>query len=192
MAKADSLLPEDTDNSAIDAEDLRVNFSDDEAKSEGRGYDPIPTGKYPARIVKVDLEKCSPKSKNPGKPMWNVQMIIQNEDNDDHKYHGRYLFARVMLFDGALYTLAQIDKALAPYGEPWGAVTKTGVIPNQSELLDKMVTVSVVKQVDKYKIEEGEWDPNSGDPKPQKNEVKGFMPYAAAAAGVGGGNTLMP
>lgn len=189
MAKAtDSILPEDTSNVGLDASELRVNFSEEEAGSEARSLEALPGGKYPCTIVEWELKQSGPGAKHPGKPYWALRLRV----NDGHKYEGRLFFPNVMLFEGALYSLAQLDKALAGSGSGWGEVTSTGVIPHGDTLIGKEVTAVVTRKVDKYKIEQGEWDPNSGEAKPVKNDVSGFLPISSSAGVTSGSGTLMP
>src|SRR5215203_3323478 len=86
-------------------DDLRVNFSTEEAESKAFDFDPIPSGKYHVKVTEI-TDKESTSEKNFGKPYWNVELTIQ-----DGKYADRKLWANVMLFDGALYSLAQLLKA---------------------------------------------------------------------------------
>jgi hypothetical protein len=115
--------------------------------------------------------------------MWRLAMPIQ-----EGPYEGQYLFSNVMLFDGALYSLAQLLKATGR-----GDALKSGKIPPLSELVDadEKFVVGVVKQVDKYRIDQGEWDGKG--PKPMKNEVKSYFPAdQLQTAGAGGSSSLMP
>jgi hypothetical protein len=186
MAKSsagDSMLPEDSADQAIDVSNLRVNFSEQEAASEAREYTPVPSGKYPCYITDYET-KFSTSQKNNGKPYWSLTLTVQ----DGNQYAGRKFFANVMLFDGALYSLSQLCKAL---GGEWEKALETGQIPHGDGLVGREVTAVVVKKVDAYKIEQGEW--KEGTPKPMKNEVSGFKSIDAGASNVSSGsNSLMP
>jgi len=178
--KNDSLLPEDTAPTAgFDVSELRVNFSEEESASEGRSFEPIPGGKYTCCVYEWEV-RTSTSAKNSGKPYWALRLKVQ-----DGPYEGRVLFANVMLFEGALYSLAQLLKALG-----FTDALKTGVIPNGDELIGKPFTAIVQKKVDQYKIDQGEWTAGSGDPKPMKNEVSGYAALDQAKANSGG--SLMP
>lgn len=182
MAKAQNMLPEDTgDDAPVDFGEIRVDFSSEEAASEGKSFDPIPTGKYHVAVYDCKLEKCGPSSKNPGKPMWNMQLKIQ-----DGEYADRVVFTRIMLFEGALYSLAQFEKAFRGIEIK---AQKGYKVPSPQEIIGLEGTAIVRKQVDKYAIDNGEWDGNG--PKPMKNEVKGFQPVDAAKASAGSAS-LMP
>ena len=182
--KSDSMLPEDSSDTSFDVSNLRVNFSDQEASSEAREFTPVPSGKYPCYITDYELKRSN-SVKNNGKPYWALTLSVK-----EGKYEGRKFFANVMLFDGALYSLAQLCKAL---GGEWEQALNTGNIPHGDGLVGREVTAVVVKKVDTYKIEKGEWDESSGEPRPMKNEVAGFKPIEAGAiSGGSGSNSLMP
>jgi hypothetical protein len=141
---------------------LRVNFSDQEAGSEARDYTPMPTGRYHAVITDVSDEVCGPNSKNEGKPYWNVEFTIQ-----EGTYESRKVWANVMLFPGALYTLAQLLKATGRE-KPRG--NEDYELPPGHEFITEHVIVSVRKQRDTYA------DPD-GSEGLYKNEVKGISAY---------------
>lgn len=174
--KNEALLPDDTDNSAddVDVSNLRVNFSDEEAASEARDFEPIPGGKYAVKITDYEIRK-STSEKNFGKPYWALTLTVQ-----DGKYEGRKLWTNVMLFNGALYSLSQLLKAIGRED-----ALKSGQIPSGDELLGKDVVVVVAKQRDTYKEEQ------YGDgEKYFKNEVKGFK--SANALQTSGEGSLLP
>jgi hypothetical protein len=160
------------------AEALRVNFSDQEAGSEAFDFEPIPSGKYHVKITEI-TEKASTSEKNPGKPYWNVEMVIQ-----DGKYVDRKIWANVMLFDGALYSLSQLLKATGN-----AKALETGKIPPAESFITQSVIVIVVKQKDTYKMEQ-----EGSDEVIFKNEVKGFKAYeeGALATASSKGGSLLP
>ncbi len=172
MAKAKTDVDIDYDPSM-----LRVNFSEEEANSEAFDFTPVPTGKYLCAITEVET-RFSNSEKNKGKPYWAVTLTIQNGI-----YDGRKLWANVMLFDGALYTLAQLMKAIGR-----ADVLQTGQLPSADELLGKQVITTVSKIKDKYKM-----DKEGSEEVLFKNEVKGFKPVSDAVASVGSNsNSLLP
>lgn len=187
MAKAsaaESMLPEDSNDPAYDVSELRVNFSDKEQSSEARDYTAMPSGKYRCAITDWEVRRSNSQKHN-GKPYWALTLTVQ-----EGKYEGRKLWANVMLFEGALFSYVQLAKAL---GGDFAESLKTGKIPHGDNLQGKEVVAVVVKKIDKYKIEQGEWDENSGDPKPMKNEVSGFQSIGAGASTASGGSgSLMP
>ena len=144
---------------------FKVNFTDEEASSEARDFDALPTGKYYARVTDVSLEECGPNSKNPGKNYYHLEFTVQ-----DGAYEGRKFWTNAMLFEGALYTIAQLMKATG-----FEAELKKGNIPEGDEFVSKEVIVNVAKQRDLYK----EKPENGGDgvTKLWKNEVKGIAKY---------------
>lgn len=171
------LLPEDSDNNDIDISNLRVNFSEKEADSEALDFTPVPTGTYHVAITGIEVRK-STSEKNPGKPYWAVEMTCQSGPYENRKFWGN-----VMLWEGAAYSLAQLLKATGH-----GDAVKTGKIPSGEELMGEQLVISVVKTLDKYRMEREE----SND-KLFKNEVKGYKPLAGASVGGGSGSdSLMP
>jgi hypothetical protein len=179
---SDDLLPDGAGGPSdddVDISNLRVNFSDQEANSEARSFDPIPSGKYHVRLTDISTEKCGPTSKNPGKPYWHIEFTIQDGPHEDRK-----VWTNAMLFEGALYTLSQLLKATGN-----GEAIKTGKIPPADSFMGAELTIVVKKQVDTYAIEQGEWDGTG--PKPFKNEVKGIA-AADALQNAGSTGSLLP
>jgi hypothetical protein len=170
------LLPEDTENNSA-TEGLRVNFSEEEASSEARDFDPLPSGKYLVAITGIEDRACGPESKNPGKPYWALEFTVQEGD-----FENRKLWTNAMLFEGALYTTSQLLKATGH-----ADAIKTGNIPSKSELLTQQVVVNVVRTRDKWREQQEDSKVNLF-----KNEVKGIR---SASDGVGSssqGESLLP
>lgn len=141
---------------------LRVNFSDEEASSEARSFDPLPSGQYYVRVTDIELKECGSESKNSGKPYWALEFTVQ-----DGEYENRKLWTNAMLFDGALYTTAQLLKAT---GFP--KALETGIIPDADDIISKECVVVVKKMRDAYR------EQRDGDGAPQwKNEVKGIKAF---------------
>lgn len=150
---------------------LKVNFSTEEASSEALSFDAIPSGKYYARITDVTDKECGPESKNPGKPYWNLEFTIQ-----DGEYEDRKVWTNCMLFDGALYTLAQLLKATDNE-----KALQTGDIPDGEDFISKEVIINVKKQRDTYR------EQKDGDGEPQwKNEVKGISKFEGESPSAAG------
>jgi hypothetical protein len=83
-----------------------------EAASESRDVELLPVGKYLTAISDVDTrEVTNPpkpgKQDNRGKPYYAVEFTIQGTD-----YAGRKAWTNAMIFEGALYTIVNILKAL--------------------------------------------------------------------------------
>lgn len=146
---------------SFDVNDLRVDFSKEEAETEGRSFENLPKGTYHVRASKVQPKACGPESKNPGKPYYNIDWIIQSGP-----YEGRHLFDNVMLFSPALYSVSQLMKAL-------GMSVQKGQtrLPNPKEILDKDVNVFVSTQ--------GERTVN-GTTYEARNVIKSYMPFDPA------------
>lgn len=157
---------------------LHLNFSDEEASSEARSFDPLPSGKYTAYITDIDLRECGPNSKNPGKNYWAVEFTV-----DGGNFDGRKVWTNVMLFNGALYSLAQLLKATGNAG-----AIETGHIPDADTFVGQRVVLNVKKQLDKYAMK----DASPNDPPQFKNEVKGIAAVDDIEAALSGGNSILP
>ena len=181
MAKADAATFDNGPENSQDIGDLRVNFTDEEAGSEARDYEALPTGKYHVAIFDGEIKFSGENAKHPGKPFWALTLQIQ-----DGKYEGRRLWANVMLFEGALYSLAQLLKAIGRED-----ALKTGQIPALDEILGKECVVTAQKSLDVYKMTKDGVDPKtaSGDERVYKTEVKGFKPWDGNPVGVIGGES---
>lgn len=141
---------------------LKVNFTEEESSSQALSFDAIPSGEYYARVTDIELRECGPESKNAGKPYWNVEFTIQDGDYEDRK-----VWTNAMLFEGALYTLAQLLKATG-----YESALQTGNVPDGEDLISKECVIVVKKQRDTYR------EQRDGDGEPQwKNEVKGIKKY---------------
>jgi hypothetical protein len=88
-----------------DVDGIRVNLSDEEARSQDR--EPLPSGKFHYKITDMDLMFVKAGGKNEGKPYINFEFTVQ-----DGNYTTRKDWTNAMCFEGALYTISQILKAL--------------------------------------------------------------------------------
>lgn len=185
MAAKDN-TPESSE-AEVDLENLRVNFSEEEASSEARDYEPLPTGKYHVTIFDGEVA-FSQSQANPGKPYWKLTLQVQ-----DGKYEGRRLWGNVMLWDGALFSLAQILKAVGRED-----ALKSGKIPAVNELIGKDLVVTAQKLQDTYKMEKEGIDPKTASPEERsyKTEVKGYKPWDGKPVGSvssgSGSNSMLP
>jgi hypothetical protein len=163
---------------------LKVNFSSEEASSEARSIELLPRGEYHVKIFDVE-ERESQSEKNNGKPYWAIQFKVQ-----DGKYADRSVWCNCMLFEGALYTFAQLMKAL-------GYDTSEGEfeVPDEDTLVGRDVVVSVVVQ--------GKRKGPDGNEYEARNDVRGIKAWVegmdlASSAGTGGmvskpkKNSLLP
>jgi hypothetical protein len=141
----------------------------------------MPTGKYVVAVTNVEIKRSN-SEKNKGKPYYALQLTVQ-----EGKYEDRKLFANVMLWAGAAYSLVQIHKAI---GHPLN-----GTVVTPDALLGAKMIVSVKNIVDDYKVEKDGWTPEDGA-KPRKNEVGSFFKYTGALPVAGqatsNGNSLLP
>jgi hypothetical protein len=118
-----------------DTDGIRVNISDKESASQDR--EPLPVGKYHFKITDMEIAfvkelngQGSP-NKNAGKPYINFEFTVQ-----DGKYTGRKDWTNAMCFEGALYTISQILKALdhpVPMGSDGKPKSGELVIPDKSQ-----------------------------------------------------------
>lgn len=113
---------------------LKVNFSSNEASSEARVIPP--SGEYTVNITDGNIKEVKPGKKNTGKPFWQLTYIIQ-----EGPYDGVSLMSSVMLFDGALYSFAQLMKAL-------GYDVNAGdfVVPELQSVIGKTINVKGLKK----------------------------------------------
>ena len=161
---------------------FRVNFSDKEASSEGRSAELMPRGNYHVIVTDGSIEECGPTSKNPGKPYYKIECVIQTGP-----HAGRKLFTNAMLFEGALYTITQIMKSM-------GISVSAGemVIPTLEEIIGNDFICAVVKKGESKGADGKEYD--------AKNEIASFMKYDASqvsnipagGAKKSGATSLMP
>jgi hypothetical protein len=162
-----------SDTTDVDLTNLHVNFSSEEASSEARSFEPLPTGSYDVYITDGEV-KFSTSQKNPGKPFWALEMTVDGGPHDKRK-----LWANVMLFEGALFSLAQLLKATGHE-----EALKTGKVPGLDEIIGQKVTVTAKKQLDTYAMDRDGIDPKTCPPdqKLWKNEVKGFRKFGEASS----------
>lgn len=91
---------------------IRVNLSAKEAASESRDQELIPIGKYLMAVSDVDTKEVTNPPKegkrdNRGKLYYAIELTVLGTD-----YDARKVWTNAMLFDGALYTMVNILKAL--------------------------------------------------------------------------------
>lgn len=89
---------------------LRLNLSNQEAESKPRSFSPLPSGEYLCNIVEIQEKTVKETAKNAGRPYWNIRFVVDQGD----QYDGRNIFANVMLFEGALYSIKQLVEAVFP------------------------------------------------------------------------------
>jgi len=143
--------------------DLKVNFSSEEASSEARK--PIPRGEYHVKITDIDLRE-SQSEKNNGKPYWAIEFTVQ-----DGEYSDKRVWTNCMLFEGALYTFAQLMKALG-YDIRSGEFT----VPDAEDLISRDVIVRVSIRPERT-VGDKTYD--------ESNEIKGIKAWTEGAS-VGG------
>lgn len=147
---------------------IRVNMSSKEGKSVT--LQPLPSGKYLVAVTDCDVQEVS-KGDNEGKPMFNLELTVQEGD-----YEGRKLWTYVMLFDGALYSISQMLKCVGVEVKELGEKAEfqvpgydVNVIPGPEYWMSKQFVVRT-KLMPKRK------DPKTNKEYDERAEVKGFMP----------------
>jgi len=90
---------------------IKVNVSEQESTSGDRSFDSLPIGRYHVAITAVDLLE-SESENNYGKPMLNFEFTIQDTPGTWQKFANRKDWINACLWDGALYTIVGILKAL--------------------------------------------------------------------------------
>ena len=113
---------------------LKVNFTNRESTSTVREIPP--SGEYLVAITDGEIKEVKPGRKNTGKPFWQLKFVIQ-----DGAYAGTTLMASIMLFDGALFSLAQLLKAL-------GYDVEDGdfLVPQLDDIIGKNINVKGYKR----------------------------------------------
>jgi hypothetical protein len=163
MPDFEDAMPDDFSNEVdpdLGADELRVNFTDKEAES--KALDPFPRGNYHLVITDAEVARCGPESKNPGKPYWKLTLTVQ-----EGPYDGRKVWDNCMLFNGALYTLSQLMKALGNDIEE-GSFK----LPTTQSLIGQHVIGKV-----RIKPESGQYD--------ARNEIKGYLEYTGKTPAAG-------
>lgn len=134
-----------------------VNVS---SKEQAAGtFEPIPAGWYKMTISDGELVESKSK-KNKGKPMYNLEFTVQ-----EGKFEGRKTRTNACLWEGALYTIVNLLKALG-YTVDEGALE----VPEIDELLGKDVMAKVAIRPPQEIVQED----GSKKTYDEQNEVKGF------------------
>jgi uncharacterized protein DUF669 len=152
--------------------DLRVNFSQKEAEAEA--FDNLPSGKYHVRITSVEVKRSTTK-KNWQKPYYACTYVVV-----EGAYEGRKIFDNVMLFEGALYSLSGLMKALG-LSVAQGSIA----VPKPDELLEQEFVVKLSIQP-KRTVKDEEGNDVTYD---ARNQVKGYYPIKVMAGKVVGGSS---
>jgi hypothetical protein len=117
---------------------LYIDFSSEEASSESRDFEPLPSGKYLVTITDVQL-KASKSEKNYDKPYYAFEFTVA-EDKSGGQYVGRKTWTNAMLFKPALFTITHIMKALGM------SVTEGRMrIPRPEELIGQTLLIGGIK-----------------------------------------------
>jgi len=88
---------------------IRVNVSEQEDQAGAR--EPLPAGKYHVAVTDVQLQE-SQSDDNFGKPMMNFEFTVQDTPGAWQKHANRKDFTNACLWDGALYTIIMVLKAM--------------------------------------------------------------------------------
>jgi hypothetical protein len=155
----DEWATDDDTDQEIDVSDLRVNFSKDEAEAET--FDELPVGKYPTIITGCKVVR-STSAKNPGKPYYKLEFTVQ----PPNRYARAKAWGNVMLWEGALYSLSQLMKALG-YD-----VEGNMRVPQPDDLIGQQVIIKMGMGKENKVEKNGETVTY-----PARVEVKGYLSY---------------
>lgn len=149
---------------------MGINVNVTKKESETRDFDDLPVGKFQMIISECELRE-SKSANNKGKPMYNFKFQVVTTGNENHDaYEGKPCWTNACLWDGALYTIVGIMKALG-YEVEAGELE----IPDPDEFIDKELIVRIGRTpARKGKNSDGEDVVYEA-----KNEPKGF--YAIGA-----------
>jgi hypothetical protein len=120
----------------FDPSQLRVNFTDKEAAS--KAFEDLPVGKYDAYITEVEVKQPS-SGDNTDKYYYSFTAKVDGGPHD-----GRSLFTNAMLWEGALYTISQIMKAIPEFAGRVGGGGEVE-IPAPQEFVGKKVKCHVTR-----------------------------------------------
>jgi hypothetical protein len=154
---------EDVDPSGVDLGDLRVNFSQQEAEAS---FEELKPGRYLATIFSGEVA-FSQSAKNKGKPYWKLRLKVQ----EGQPQAGASIFDNIMLFEGALYSLSGLMKALG-YDISAGQVR----VPQLEEIIGQPVGINV-------RIQPARHDKETGKDYDARSVVKGYWPAKGGARG---------
>jgi hypothetical protein len=146
---------------------IKINMTAKEGKSVT--LLPLPSGQYHVAVSDCDIQEVS-QGDNEGKPMYNLELTVQDGD-----YENRKVWSLIMLFEGALYSISQMLKAqgievkeIGDRAEFQVPGFEPNVVPGPNWWMGKHFVVRV-KLMPKRK------DKKSGKEYDEKAEVKGFM-----------------
>lgn len=112
---------------------MKLNLSDNEAKSTAREFTVLPSGAYLCNIVEIREEVVKPGSQNAGKPYWNVLFVV----DQGGQYDGRRIYTNLMLFEGAAFLIKQLVEVTFPHMLNGNQLE----IPEYEAFIGKQVTV---------------------------------------------------
>lgn len=162
---------------------LRLNLTDNEAKSVARSYEVLPTGSYLCNIVGID-EKEVGQGANAGKPFWNIHFVV---DAANGKYEASHIYTNVMLFEGALYSAKQLVESIFPEQLNGNSIN----IPAPEAFYGKQVLV--IGQKFKEGSEIKRQGKVAGTRDKDTFEVRGFKPASASVSATKSkGDSLLP
>jgi uncharacterized protein DUF669 len=148
---------------------LYVDFSGQEADSEARDYEPLPTGKYLATITNVELRE-SQSMENPGKPMYGFEFTVVDGIRGG-EFNGRKAWTNACLWSGALYTVTHIMKATG-FPVSQGRMR----IPSAEEFMGKQLVIGGKNAPSKNKktgeVYEARYEPRYFAPEGQWDIIK--------------------
>jgi hypothetical protein len=157
-------------------EPIRINMTAKEAKSGP--MDPLPNGKYLVAITDIEVAEVQNapkpgKKDNRGEKYYKIELTVQ-----EGEYDGRLIWTNAMLFDGALYSISGMLKAVGVDIDPstgWFQVPgfEECVVPDADWWMAKQFVVRTLIKKGEVKDKETE------ERYPDRPEVKGFYPASS-------------
>jgi hypothetical protein len=166
-----------------------VNVSTKEATAGPQ--EPFASGKYHLVISDVEMRE-SKSNKNKGKPMYGMEFTVQESEllKTPAEVVGRKVYTNACLWDGALYTIIGLMKALEMEVNE-GQLE----IPEPEDFLGLEVIAKIVITPKKTATDENTGEKKEYEP---RNDIKGFFSLNApgtipkAGSATSGGSSVLP
>jgi hypothetical protein len=159
---------------------IKVNVSEQEHQSGDRNFDPLPKGKFHVAVTAVELQQSQSEA-HPDEPMLNFEFTVQDTPGSWQQFANRKDWVNACLWDGALYTIIGILKAMPSqrgnknaYEDNLDASGELD-IPTEPEYYEG-TELFIRRGINKKQVEK--WP----DMPERHVEIRGFGPYDEATA----------